>query len=229
MVRTVGPVESGALMPVRIVIADDHEVVRLGLRAVLEREPGWTVCGEAATGRQAIAEAVEQRPDVVILDVSMPDINGLEAARQIRRVVAAQILIVSVNESDQMLRDAVDAGASGFVSKADAARTLVEAVRTIVNRQTFFPLPAAAVAGLAVADDRPAGVARPPARGPLTPRESEVLALLAAGRTNKKIAATLGISIKTAETHRARILRKLDLHSMNELVRYALRNHLIEP
>ena len=215
-------------MPIRIVIADDHEVVRMGLRAVLEREPEWTVCGEAATGRQAIAEAVEQRPDVVILDVSMPDMNGLEAARQIRRVVEAQILMVSVNESDQMLRDAVDAGASGFVSKADAARTLVEAVRTIVNGQTFFPLPAVAVR-LAVADDRPAGVARPAARGPLTPRESEVLALLAAGRTNKEIAATLGISIKTAETHRARILRKLDLHSMNELVRYALRNHLIEP
>ena len=227
MVRTVDRSKAGALMPVRIVIADGHEVMRMGVRAVLEREPGWTICGEAASGRQAIAEAVEQRPDVVILDVSMPDMNGLEAARQIRRAVDAQILIVSVNESDQMLRDAVDAGASGFVSKADAARTLVEAVRAIVNRQTFFPLPA--VPGLAVADDRAAGGARTRPSGPLTPRESEVLALLAAGRTNREIAATLGISIKTAETHRARILRKLDLHSMNELVRYALRNHLIEP
>ena len=126
------------MTPVRILIADDHDVVRQGVRAVLEAEPEWIVCGEASSGREAVAKAVELRPDIVVLDISMPELNGLEATRQIRRVVPAKILILTVHESDQVVTEVLDAGADGYVLKTDAGRKLVEAIRALLRHQTFF-------------------------------------------------------------------------------------------
>jgi DNA-binding NarL/FixJ family response regulator len=214
-------------MPVRILIADDHEVVRQGVRAVLEGQPGWVVCGEARSGREAVAKAIELRPDIVVLDVSMPELNGLEATRQIRRAVPAKVLVLSVHESAQVVTEVLDAGAHGYVLKADAGRTLVEAVRDLLAGEDFFTQ---RVHG--VTDRRASGrreTADRPAPRRLTPREREVLQLLSEGKSNKEIGVVLGMTTKTAETHRAHIMAKLQLHSMSDLVRYAIRNRIIEP
>lgn len=215
------------MTPVRILIADDHEVVRQGVRAVLEGEAGWEVCGEAISGRDAVAKAVELRPDVVILDITMPELNGLEATRQIRRAVPARILILTVHESDRIAAEVLDAGAHGYVLKADAGRTLVEAIRALLQNQEFLServrVEAPRETGTSRSDDRRRESGR------LTAREREVVQLLSEGKTNKEIGVALGITTKTAETHRAHILAKLQLHSMSELVRYAIRNRIIEP
>jgi len=215
------------MKPVRILIADDHEVVRQGVRAVLEGQAGWVVCGEASTGREAVAKAVDLQPDIVVLDISMPELNGLEATRQIRRLVPAKILILSVHESEQVVTEVLAAGADGYVLKADAGRKLVEAVRALLGDQEFLTDRVHALAGRAA---RPCGAATPSrGSGPLTPREREVLQLLTEGKSNKEIAVELGLPAKTAETHRTHIMAKLDLHSMSDLVRYAIRNRIIEP
>ncbi|RPI51591.1 MAG: DNA-binding response regulator [Acidobacteria bacterium] len=212
---------------VRILIADDHEVVRQGVRAVLEGQPRWVVCGEASTGREAVAQALELRPDIVVLDISMPEMNGLEATRQIRRTMPAKILILTVHESDQVVSEVLDAGAHGYVLKTDAGRTLVEAIRALLHHKEFLTKRVHGVAA------RPAGsrlaAAATLASGRLTAREREVLQLLTEGKSNKEIGVVLGITTKTAETHRTHIMAKLNLHSMSELVRYAIRNRIIEP
>jgi DNA-binding NarL/FixJ family response regulator len=217
-------------MPVkqaRILVADDHEVVRRGVRALLEGQPGWVVCGEASTGREAVAMAVDQRPDIVVLDLSMPELNGLEATRQIRRTVPAKILILTVHESDQVMTEVLDAGAHGYVLKTDAGRKLVDAIRDLLGRREFLTERAQTDATRRT-EVRRAAVARLGA-GALSPREREVLQLLAEGRSNKEIGAVLGTTTKTAEKHREHILAKLKLHSMSALVRYAIRNRIIEP
>jgi DNA-binding NarL/FixJ family response regulator len=194
--------------PVRILIADDHEVVRQGVRAVLEAEPEWIVCGEARSGREAVAKAVELRPEVVVLDVSMPE-------------------FLTVHESDQVVTEVLDAGADGYVLTTDAGRKLVEAIRALLQDQRFFTERVRTVA------TRPAGRRRGAAAtrgsGRLTARQREVLQLVTEGRSNKEIGAMLGMTTKTAETHRTQIMTKLNLHSMSELVRYAIRNRIIEP
>src|SRR4051812_5611994 len=207
----------------RILIADDHELVRGGMRALLENEPGWTVCGEATTGREAVEMANALRPDIVILDVAMPELNGVDVTRQIRRSSDVPILIVTMYDEEDVLREATEAGANGYVLKAEAGRMLAEAVRAILERGTFVSS-RHLTASAGGADVRAAhGIAR------LTARERQVLQLLVEGRTNKEIGSALGITTKTAETHRARIMAKLELHSMSELVRYAIRNRIIEP
>ena len=206
--------------PIRILIADDHVVVRTGVRAILERE-GWVVCAEATTGREAVAEAVRLRPDVIIIDLSMPELNGLEAIRQIRRVWPAKVLVLTMHDSDEMVRELVEAGAHGFVLKSDAGRTLVDAVRALADQPGFLT----DRVRMAV---HAAGQRRADPTGRLTPREREVLQLITEARSNKEIGALLGMSTKTAETHRAHIMAKLDLHSVSELVRYAIRNRIIE-
>src|SRR5262245_52760536 len=212
---------------VRILIADDHEVVRRGVRAVLEGQLGWIVCGEATTGREAVAKAIDLRPDVVVLDISMPELNGLEAARQIHRVVPAHIVVLTVHESDQLARDILEAGARAYILKADAGRKLVDAINALITHRTFFSDSVQAAVGSVAGTGR---MQQPgPARNRLTAREREVLQLLAEGRTNKEVGTVLHISTKTVETHRTRIMAKLDMHSMNELVRYAVRNQIIEP
>lgn len=216
------------MTPVRILIADDHEVVRQGVRTILEGQAGWVVCGEASTGRDAVTKAVDLQPDIVVLDISMPELNGLEATRQIRRVVPAKILILTVHESDQVVTEVLDAGAHGYVLKADAGRTLVEAIRSLLERQEFLTERVHVAAARRGGPQRAAAGRRGSERS-LTPREREVLQLLTEGKTNKEIGVVLGVTTKTAETHRAHILTKLNLHSMSELVRYAIRNRIIEP
>jgi len=215
------------MKPVRILIADDHEVVRHGVRAVLEGQAGWVVCGEASSGREAVAKAVELRPDIVVLDVSMPELNGFEATRQIRHAVPAKILILTVHESDQVVTEVLDAGAHGYVLKTDAGRTLVEAIRALLGNQEFFTARVHGVADRRTGTRRAVAERRAPGR--LTPREREVVQLLTEGKSNKEIGVVLGIATRTAATHREHILAKLHLHSMSELVRYAIRNRIIEP
>ena len=211
---------------VRILIADDHELVRQGVRAILQREPGWTVCGEAPTGRQALTMLVELTPDLVVLDVALPGLNGIEVTRQIRRSSSVPILIVTMHDSDEVVREAIESGANGVVLKAEAGRTLAEAVRAILSRGHFISERVGRVVGRNVSDSGLRDTHLKPLR--LTPREREVLQLLAEGRANKEVATDLHISTKTAETHRSRIMAKLEVHSMSELVRYAIRNHIID-
>ena len=207
---------------VRILIADDHEILRNGMCVLLEREPGWVVCGQATTGNDVVAMAIELKPDVILLDISMPGMNGLQAARQIRRSVPAPIVFMSMYDAPDFEREAINAGASGFVSKTDSAGKLIEAVRTVLGRKTYF----SSQATDAMQTGKTRGKKR--AAGTLTAREREVLHLLAEGHTNKQVAARLGITTKTAETHRARIISKLELHSVSGLVRYAIRHKIIE-
>jgi DNA-binding NarL/FixJ family response regulator len=213
--------------PVRILIADDHEVVRFGVRAVIERVEGWSVCGEASTGSAAVAQAIALRPDVIVLDISMPELNGLEATRRILRVIQTSILVLTMHDSDEVLADVLNAGARGCLLKSDSNRTLVQAIGAILRNKPFV---SDKVDGLVrrVPSSGPAGASEP-RRDRLTTREREVLQLLTEGKGNKEIAALLRISVKTAETHRARMMAKLGLHSMSELVRYAVRNHIIQP
>jgi len=211
--------------PVRILIADDHEVVRFGVRAVIERVDGWSVCGEASTGSAAVAQAIALRPDVVVLDISMPELNGLEATRRILRVIQTSILVLTMHDSDEVLADVLNAGARGCLLKSDSNRTLVQAIGAILRNKPFM---SDTVDGIVRRGPSGPAVDTPP-RDRLTTREREVLQLLTEGKANKEIAAMLRISVKTAETHRARMMAKLGLHSMSELVRYAVRNHIIQP
>ena len=215
------------MTPVRILIADDHDVVRQGVRAVLDAEPEWIVCGEAGSGREAVTKAGELRPDVVVLDVSMPELNGLEATRQIRGALPAKILILTVHDSEQVVTEVLDAGADGYLLKTDAGRKLVEAIRALLEGRAFFSDRVQTMGARPAGSRRGAAATRGSPR--LTARQREVLQLVTEGRSNKEIGATLGMTTKTAETHRTQIMAKLDLHSMSELVRYAIRNRIIEP
>jgi len=217
--------------PLRILIADDHEVVRRGVRVLLEAQPGWAVCGEAANGREAVAAAEREQPDVAVLDIGMPELNGLDATRQIRHAAPhCEVLILTLHESEQVVREVLNAGARGYVLKSDAGRDLIGAVDTVSRHKPFFTT---AVADLVVQryGQRDPVTADAPrtVRGRLTPRQREIVQLLAEGKSNKEVAGHLGISVKTAETHRNNIMRALSFHSMSELVRYAIREKLAEP
>ena len=220
--ETVTRLESTA----RIVIADDYELVRQGMRAIFQSEPGSVACGEATTGRQALAMIQEQSPDLVVLDVALPELNGIEVARQVRRRSSVPILMVTAHDSDQVVREAMAAGANGLVLKAEAGRALANAVKAILACGEFISERVGRVTRHSWPDTQANDTQRKPRL--LTSREREVLQLLAEGRANKEVATTLSISTKTAETHRSRIMAKLEMHSMSELVRYAIRNHIIE-
>jgi DNA-binding NarL/FixJ family response regulator len=212
--------------PVRILIADDHELVRHGMRAILHSQPGWVVCGEATTGSQALAQALELKPDVIILDLALPELDGVEVTRRVRPVLSAPILIVTMHDADHLVRQALEAGANGYMLKTEAGRTLKDAVHKILSRERFISERVLGSANLTSSGGQ-TRAQRESQR--LTPREREVLRLLAEGQANKEIAASLGITTKTAETHRARIMAKLAMHSITELVRYAIRYRIIEP
>jgi DNA-binding NarL/FixJ family response regulator len=211
----------------RILIADDHEVARKGIRSILEGHPGWEVCSEASDGREAVELASQSTPDVLLLDIGMPNLNGLDAARQILAFMPeARILILTIHDSEQVVREVLAAGARGFLLKSDAGRDLVAAVEALQNRRTFFTSK--------VAQMMLDGYLRPQQERDsfeqhvLTPREREVIQLVAEGKTTKEIATTLSLSVKTAETHRTNLMRKLDLHSIADLTLYAVRNGIVQ-
>jgi DNA-binding NarL/FixJ family response regulator len=212
----------------RILLADDHAVVLKGLHALLAAQPGWQVCGEATSGREAVQKVNELRPDVVVLDLNMPELNGLEVTRQVRKAAPqTEVLILTMHESEQMLRQALAVGARGYLLKSDAGGELLTAVEAVHRHRLFLSSRASRMLGEsstfaavsnAVATDEP-----------LSPRERQVLQLLAEGKGTKDVAKVLDITVKTAETHRSNIMRKLNLHGITELVRYAIRNQIVQP
>jgi DNA-binding NarL/FixJ family response regulator len=212
----------------RIFIADDHEVVRKGLISLLEAQTDWEVCGEAADGREAVEKAQELKPDIIILDIGMPSLNGLEATRQILKVNPdAKILVLTLHDSDSVVREVLNAGARGFLLKSDAARDLVAAAEALRRDKTYFT---SKVAAMVLEGYLKGGVAPSAAqvgRNRLTPREREIVQLLAEGKSTKEVAVALGLSVKTAETHRSNIMRKLQIHSVSDLVLYAVRNNIV--
>lgn len=212
-----------------ILVADDHDLMRRGLRSVLEAQPGWQVCGEAHTGAEAVQLAQQLKPHIAILDIAMPEMNGLEAAKQIRESSAkTEILVLSMHYSDQLIRDIVEAGIRGYIIKSDSDRDLIVAVRALANHKPFFTPHATELMLNSVRDPHAVIESTGSIRERLTPREREIVQLIAQGRNSKDVAEQLGISVKTAETHRANIMRKLQVHTVSELVRYALRNKIIE-
>jgi DNA-binding NarL/FixJ family response regulator len=217
-------------MKLRILIADDHEVVRRGLCTLLQTREGWEVCGEAKDGREAVEKAKQVRPDVVILDVGMPNLNGLAATRQlIQQNPRQKVIVLTITDSDQVIREALDAGARGFVLKSDAARDLISAVEALQHNRMFFT-PRVNDMVLAGFLDRGhnGSNGESPKLPTLTSREREVIQLLAEGKSSKEVACLLDLSTKTAETHRSNIMRKLDIHSIRDLVVYAVKNDIIQ-
>lgn len=211
----------------RILIADDHDLMRRGIRALLESH-GWTVCGESQSGRDAVEKAKKLRPDIAVLDIGMPELNGVEAARRIQKVSPnTEILILSVHYSDQIVREVVDAGIRGYVVKSDSDRDLAIAVETLAKHKPFFT-PIATEAVLNNLGKGASAVEAEPRETRLTSREREILQLLSEGKSSKEVGSVLDISTKTAETHRAHIMRKLGLHNVADLVRYAVRNRITE-
>lgn len=208
---------------IRILLADDHNVVRKGLRGILEEYDDLQVCGEASNGRETVELALELEPDIVVLDLSMPELNGIEATRLIKKSLPeSEILIFTMHEAEEMILSAFEAGARGFVLKSVDELELVEAIKVISRHKPFFTT----AASEALLDN----LLKPSLRDSvLTDREREVVQLLAEGKANKEVAIALNISVKTAETHRATIMRKLEIDSIADLVRYAIRNHLIDP
>ena len=212
----------------RILIADDHELVRRGVKALLSSKPGWVVCAEAATGREAIAKAEKHRPNLVVMDIAMPELNGLEAIRSISKMLPkAEFVVLSAHYSLQLVREVIAAGAHAYVLKSDADRDLVLAVEAVGNHRSFFTAGASEIIinDILGNDSNSVGVKHKK----LTSREREIVQLIAEGRSSKQVAGLLGICTETVETHRANVMRKLEVHSVVDLVRYAVRNSVIEP
>jgi two-component system response regulator NreC len=216
------------MRPVRILVADDHEVVREGMRALIEHEPGWHVCGSAANGQEAVHTAKKVKPHVAVLDLAMPDLDGLEALRQIKRALPnTEVVIFSAHHSEEVIEQLFEAGAKSYIQKSDAGRYLVAAIRSLAEHKPFFTREISEVlfAKFIFTDSTKRQNGQ---QQTLTTREREVVRLLARGSSNKEVAHSLGISIRTAETHRATLMRKLGLDSLAALVRYAIRNNIID-
>ena len=217
----------------RILIADDHEVARRGVRSLLESHPGWQVCAEAKDGRDAVELAMAEKPDLVLLDIGMPNLNGLEACRQILATNPnVAVLILTMHDSDNVVREVLRAGARGFLLKSDAGRDLVAAVYALQRQRTFFTTRVGQMVLEGFLNREKNGTEveslDDDARDVLTSRDREVIQLLAEGRTSKEVAVTLNLSVKTAETHRTNLMRKLGLHSVADLTRYAVRNGIVQ-
>ncbi len=212
----------------RILLADDHEIVRQGLRSLLEND-GFEICGEFSNGREAVDGVKQLKPDVAILDISMPELNGVEATQQIaRQFPDSRVIVMTMHDSEELARKVLEAGARGYVLKSDAARDLTQAVKSVLKGQPFF---SGKISEMLLRGYLDGGRSVQPesALPSLTPREREVVQLLAEGKSSKEVASILGTSPATVETQRAKIMQKLDLHSVTDLVRYAIRNHIIEP
>jgi len=213
----------------RILIADDHEVIRRGLRLLLQDHPGWEICGEAATGRAAVAMSKELIPNIAILDLTMPDLNGLEATRQITATVSGiEVLLFTMHESEKLMCEALAAGARGYLLKSDAERYVVLAVEALAAHKPFFTSKVSEMLLDGFLRGAKAEQQEDPG-GRLTAREREIVQLLAEGKNSKRIALSLDIEVKTVDTHRTSIMRKLGINSIAQVVRYAMRNHLAIP
>jgi DNA-binding NarL/FixJ family response regulator len=214
----------------RIFVADDHELVRRGIRGLLRARRGWRVIGEAANGREAVERANKLKPDVAIVDISMPELDGLQATRRIREATPnTEVVILTMHESDQMVRRVLDAGALGYVLKSDLATHLVKAVKDVsVGKLSLTPRVSDIVLQGFLHSGNQADPKEPSQTRP-TPREIEIIRLVAAGKSNKEMAVGLGITTRTVETHRAKIMHKLGLHSLAELIHYAIRSRIVPP
>jgi DNA-binding NarL/FixJ family response regulator len=211
---------------VRILLVDDHEIVRHGLRRLLETQVGWKICGEAGSGLEAVEKTQELKPDIVILDHSMPGLSGAEAARQILKALPqTEIVILTMHDSEQLLREVLEAGVHGYVLKSDAMCDMVAAVRALLDHKRYLSPGASGVAVEGFL--HPSTEAESTER--LTPREREIVRFLAQGKSNKEVASVLNISVKTVEAHRANIMHKLNLPSFADLVHYAIRTGIVEP
>jgi two-component system response regulator NreC len=214
------------LKKLSILLADDHEVVRSGVRALIENEAGWEVCAEAVDGRKAVSLAEKLTPDVVVMDIGMPELNGLDAVRQIKRALPkTEVLIFTGEESEQLIHDVFAAGARSYILKTDLSKHLLAAIRALGEHKHYFTSRISEVVFARYLDGE-SGAGKDKTEG-LTMREREIVQLLAEGKSNKEAGASLGISIKTVETHRAAAMRKLRLESFADLVRYAIRNKII--
>ena len=212
---------------IQILVAEDHEVTRRGMRELLLEQSDWEVCAEARNGREAVEFAAQCHPDIAVLDISMPELNGLEATRLIRKQSPnTEVLIFTMYETDELVREALHAGARGYVLKTDAALNLVAAVEALIKHQVFLTpgVSKTLLSTILIADERPGDRNTIPM---LTDRERQIVQMLAEGKTNKEVAKVLCISPNTVETHRARIMRKLGITSIVELVHYAVRKKLI--
>jgi DNA-binding NarL/FixJ family response regulator len=218
---------AAATKMVRVLVADDHESVRRGIGELIRMQPGVQVCGEAANGKDAVKKAKQLRPDVVVLDVNMPEMNGIEATRQIvKETPAAEVMILTVFESEQTITELLNAGARGYMLKSDVANDLLFAIRSLCQHRPFFTSKVARMVleGYVESSARDGGCSSPK----LTASERHIVQLLAEGKSSKEVAVIQGIAVKTAETHRNNLMRKLGLHSICELVHYAVRNQVIE-
>jgi len=216
------------MKPLSILIADDHAVVRRGLRALLETQPGWWVCAEARDGNEAVGEAQRLKPELAILDIGMPELSGLQATARIRKAVPdTRVLILTMHNDGDLVEATVKAGAHGYLLKSDAEQDLIAAVDALMQNRTFFPPTVSAILPNALRSD-PRGAPPVSPSDSLTNREQEITQLLAEGRSNKEVATKLCISTRTVENHRASIMKKLRCRSMADLVRYAIRSKIVE-
>lgn len=213
--------------PVRVLLVDDHGVVRDGLRYVIDQEEGWEVCGEAGTGVEAVNAARELRPDVVILDVTLPELSGVEVLRQIKKESPrTEVIIFTAHQMEDLVHTVFDAGARSYLLKTDSREHLIAAIRAAcVHKPYFTPRISEIVFSRYVT--RPGAGDRPLPGSSLTAREREVVQLVAEGKSNKEVAARLGTSVRTAESHRAAVMKKLNLQSVGDLIRYAIRNKIV--
>lgn len=211
---------------IQIIIADDHSMIRQGIKAMIESHPGWLLCGETDNGRTLIELARKLKPDIAVLDITMPGLNGLDTTRLLKvQSPKTRVLILTMHDSEALADEVLKAGAQGYLLKSDAAELLPKAIEAVAAGQSFLTRKMASRQG-------PQSLATAKAdenyRFRLTPRERQIVQLLAEGKTNKETADTLGITLGTAETHRKNILGKLQLHCTADLVRYAIRNNLIQ-
>lgn len=212
---------------IRILLADDHTILRNGIRAILDDEPGMVVVGEADDGRTAVTLACQLKPDIVIMDIAMPLLNGLEATRQIKRnCPAVKVIILTMHDNEEYIIQMLEAGAMGYILKDAAARELINALRLVYRGEAVL---SPAITRIVIEDYLRWGVIRPTEdNDELSPREREILQLIAEGYTNKQIAEILVISIKTVQAHRNSLMQKLKLHNRGELIKYAIQKKIIE-
>jgi two-component system, NarL family, response regulator NreC len=216
------------LKAVRILLADDHKVVRHGTRALLSTIPEWEIIGEVDNGRDAVSLTEKLKPDIVILDIGMPQLNGLDATRQIKKIAPeTEVLIFTAHEAEELVHDVFDSGARSYIMKTDAADHLIEALKALSEHKHFFTSRISEIVFARYINGKKM-LESVPEKSRITDREREIVQLLAEGKTSKEIATILGISVRTVETHRAAIMKKLGLKSFSELIRYAVRNKIVE-